>query len=155
MLAMLERPALAVVAAVLLVALVGLSGCAAKAPRYAERSDNIVNGNISVSAGAHDAYRISVAAGMFDPRIVGSFTASGGSGNDIVVYVMDATAYTNYSNGHQVNTYYASGQLTTSSLDVGPLQPGDYYVVYDNSFSTISAKNVATRMDLKYQKRGS
>ncbi len=66
---------------------------------------------------------------------------------------MSATDYTNWSNGHSVTPLYNSGQLTTASFDVS-LGVGTYYVVYDNSFSVISTKNVTTRVDLTYERRG-
>ena len=64
--------------------------------------------------------------------IRGSFTASGGSGNDIRVLIMDSTAFTNWQNGHQVNIYYDSGQQTTGSISTSlPNGPGTYYLVYN------------------------
>jgi hypothetical protein len=111
---------------------------------------NIVNATITVSAGTHDAYQVNISSSMSNPRITGSFTASGGSGNDIIVYVMDNTNYVNWANGHQANCYYNSGQVTTGSFNVNLTTAGTYYVVYDNSFSTISKKVVTTRADLYY-----
>lgn len=111
---------------------------------------NIVNATITVRAGSHRAYYVSVTSGMENARIIGTFTASGGSGNDIIVYVMDETNYINWKNGHQAYCYYNSGKVTTGSFTVY-LSPGTYYVIYDNTFSIISDKEVSTRVDLKYE----
>jgi hypothetical protein len=62
---------------------------------------------------------------------------------------MSSTNYTNWSNYHPVTPLYNSGQLTTASYTVS-LGVGTYYVVYDNSYSVISAKNVATLVNLVY-----
>lgn len=110
----------------------------------------LANGVASVPAGAWGTTQVNVTAAMLSPAVTGSFTASGGSGNDIKVYIMTATDYTNWSNGHAATGLYNSGQLTTGSYNVS-LGVGTYYVVYDNSFSVVSAKNVTTRVDLNYE----
>jgi len=122
------------------------------ARKLVDATDNVVNATISVGAMDHAAYRVAVGESQKDPHIVGSFRASGGMGNDIKVFIMTETDYVNWANGHQGSTFYSSGQLTTSSFDVGPLSPGNYRVVFDNSFSTFSRKNVSTRVDLKYRR---
>jgi len=115
-----------------------------------EYSFNIVNGLITVSAGNYQAYPFTIPSGAMNANIVGNFTASGGSGNDIIVLIMDATAFVNWKNGHQVSVYYDSGQLTTSNFDVSLPAGGSYYLVFSNTFSIISTKNVQTRADLSY-----
>ena len=124
------------------------------ARKLVDATDNIVNATITVGAMDHAAYRVAIGESQKDPHIVGSFRASGGMGNDIVVCIMTETDYVNWANGHGGSTYYNSGQLTTSSVDVGPLAPGSYRVIFDNSFSTFSRKNVTTRVELRYKTRG-
>lgn len=113
-------------------------------------SINIVNGEISVSAGQYEDYQITVPAGANSAQLSGSFTASGGSGNDIIVLVMDQTDFVNWQNGHQASTLYNSGQLTTASISASLSESGTYYLVYSNSFSTFSSKSVNTSADLTY-----
>jgi hypothetical protein len=122
------------------------------ARKLVDATDNIVNATISVEAMNHAAYRVEIGESQKDPHIVGSFRASGGMGNDIKVFIMTETDYVNWANGHGGSTYYSSGQLTTSSFDVGPLAPGNYRVIFDNSFSTFSRKNVTTRVELRYRR---
>jgi hypothetical protein len=112
---------------------------------------NIVNGTITVPANDYVAYVANVTSSMDNVHLSGNFTASGGSGNDIKVYVMNETNYINWSNGHQSTAYYASGQTTTGSFNVSISTSGKYYVVYDNTFSIISSKNVSTHVDLTYE----
>ena len=112
---------------------------------------NIVNATITVYAGQYNHYQVDVTSTMDNPRLIGSFTASGGSGNDIKVYVMDNTNYVNWSNGHSSTAYYSSGQTTTGSFNVSFTSSGTYYVVYDNSFSVVSDKQVTTNVNLKYE----
>ncbi len=112
---------------------------------------NIVNGIATVNAGKYQYYQITVPPSATNVHIQGTFAASGGSGNDIIVLMMDSTSFTNWQNGHQVSVYYNSGQLTTSSFDVPlPSGAGTYYLVYSNTFSTFTQKNVNTQANLIY-----
>jgi hypothetical protein len=112
---------------------------------------NIVNGLITVNANSYEYYQFNVPPGATNVQVQGSFTASGGLGNDIAVLIMDSTDFINWQNGHQTSAYYSSGQLTTSNFDVSlPSGSGTYYLVYSNTFSIISQKNVNTQANLGY-----
>ena len=115
-----------------------------------EHTSNIVNGTISVSARNYQAYPFTIPSGATNAYVTGNFTASGGTGNDIEVLIMDATAFINWKNGHQVSVYYDSGDLTTSNFDVSLPAGGSYYLVYSNTFALLFGKNVQTRADLIY-----
>jgi hypothetical protein len=132
----------------LLAAALSLVACH-HAPQPTPHSDLIANTTFNVSAGSWRYYTIDVTYVMLSPHLAGTFTASGGSGNDIRVFVMTDTDYVNWSNGHAVYPEYSSGQLTTGSFDVY-LSTGSYYLVYDNSFSSVSDKNVTTTVRLNY-----
>jgi hypothetical protein len=110
----------------------------------------VVNDVISVGAGSYHSYRVTVTSEMEAARVVGRFTASGGSGNDIVVLVMGSEAYTNFCNGHQVNVYYNSGQVTTGTIDVSNLEPGTYHIVFSNQFSSVTTKSVSAQVAFVY-----
>jgi hypothetical protein len=112
---------------------------------------SIVNGLITVNAGEYEYYQFYVPPGATNVHVRGSFTASGGSGNDIAVLIMDSTEFSNWQNGHQAGAYYDTSQLTTSSFDVPlPSGSGTYVLVYSNTFSFISQKNVNTQANLSY-----
>ncbi len=113
-------------------------------------STNIVNGLITVPAGSYEYYQFAPPASSTGISVSGSFTASGGSGNDIVVLVMDETNFVNWRNGHQASAYYNSGQLTTGTISASLPTSGTYYLVYSNTFSVFSSKNVQTTADLSY-----
>jgi hypothetical protein len=124
----------------------------AQLPQKQSRTTGVVLGSFSVAANQSQSYRVVVTDDMEDARLVGSFRAAGGSGNDIIVYIMDPTAYENFSNGHQVSVYYNSGQVTTESFNVRLPGSGTYYLVYSNRFSTFSSKTVAARTDLVFMR---
>lgn len=113
-------------------------------------SANVVNGDISVRAGQYEDYQLTVPANAAGAELTGNFLASGGSGNDIIVLIMDQTDYVNWQNGHQASTYYNSGQITTSTFNVSLPSGGTYFLVYSNQFSTFSSKSVNTQATLTY-----
>lgn len=111
---------------------------------------NVVNGLVTVNAGSYEDYTFTVPSGASNIQVTGSFTASGGSGNDIKVYIFDQSDFVNWENGHTANTYYQSGQTTTGTISATLPSSGTYVLVYDNTFSIISQKNVNTEVNLSY-----
>jgi hypothetical protein len=120
-------------------------------PVLVPQVQNLVNGMITVKAGAYyyQAFSINLAT-MRNVTVNGSFMASGGSGSDIIVYILDELSFTNWSTGHQVNTIYNSGQLTVANINTSISVSGKYYLVFDNTFSTFSSKDVTTKVDLNW-----
>ena len=113
---------------------------------------NLVNGLLTINGGSYQYYQFTVPSGASGIQVTGTFTASGGSGNDIKVFVLDSTSFVNWKNGHTVSTYYNSGQLTTGTISATLPSGGTYYLVYDNTFSVFSQKNVNTQATLSYTK---
>lgn len=114
------------------------------------QNSNLVNGIITVNSGDYYYTSFTVTDSMRDVSIQGLFTASGGSGNDIIVLVLDNLAYTNWINGHSVITLYNSGQITTANMNVSINTSGQYYLVFSNKFSIISSKKVNANINLKW-----
>lgn len=128
------------------------SGCASTTthtPVLVPQSQNLVNGAITVKADGYYDVSFTVTSSMENPIVSGSFTASGGSGNDIIAYIFDSIDYTNWSNNHQSSAFYNSGQVTTQNISTS-LAPGSYYLVFDNTFSTFTSKVVNTTVNLNY-----
>ncbi len=115
-----------------------------------EQRVNLVNGIIGVPSGGYQFYSFSAPNDASNARVEGTYTASGGSGNDINIAIMDETAFTNWKNGHQVNVYYNSGQLTTGRIDASVPAGETLYLVYDNTFSSFTDKDVTTKADLLF-----
>lgn len=87
---------------------------------------------------------------MRNIRVVGSFEAGGGSGNDIIALILDDMAFINWINEHQVTPLYNSGKITTADIDVSITISGKYHLVFHNLFSIFSSKNVAAKVDLNW-----
>jgi len=113
-------------------------------------SVTIANETLSVRPGGYVYYTVEVPSYAINPQLTISFTASGGSGNDIYVLVMDSTDFINWQNGHSAYTIYNSGKVTAASTTVYLPGPGTYYIVFDNTFSWISTKTVSVNIVLQY-----
>jgi len=110
----------------------------------------LFNGSVSVDPGYFDYTPFNVTAGGMNVTVTGNFSASGGTGNDIEVYIMNSTQYNSWYNGNQTSVYYDSGQVTASNISLS-LPPGQsYYLIFDNSFSSISSKTVSGEIKLTY-----
>lgn len=104
-----------------------------------QRSEYLVKEPFTVSPG-HYVY-IKFEVPEEGAHIVGKFRATGGSGNDIEVYIFDEDAFENFKNGHEAPTYYNSRRVTVGKIDLR-LKGGVYYLVFNNSFSIFSNKVV-------------
>lgn len=103
-----------------------------------------MNNIISVPAGKYRYYPVFVSGDM---NMVGTFRAYGGSGNDIKVYVLDEMSFINWKNRHSAETLYNSGRETVGKINVA-LNPGKYYLIFDNTFSFISDKGINAHIEL-------
>ena len=110
---------------------------------------NIVDGIITVKASEYYDIKFTVdAAAMRNPRIVGVFQATGGTGNDIEALIMDDASFPKWTNGHNVTGIYYSGKLSASSINITISNPGIYHLIFDNSFSLITPKEITAKVDL-------
>jgi hypothetical protein len=89
---------------------------------------------LTVAAGESSVYFISVNAG---DRLTGTFTISGGSGNDVNFSVKDPTG----------NTVLTGGRVSRNwQFDFVCASTGSYQLLFDNSFSLVSNKAVNLNM---------
>jgi hypothetical protein len=120
--------------------------------RYVPVTQKIATGQVLVRANGYLQYRITITPEMIKPTVTGSFTASGGSGNDIQAAILDEPNYPNWINGHAAKVFWSTeGKQTTGSFEV-KLSPGMYYFVLNNRFSLFTSKQVFLEVDLTYQK---
>jgi len=85
-----------------------------------------------------------------DPHLVGSYSASGGAGNDIVVMIGTPIDVQNALSGHPAQLLYQSAKLTAGMFDVPLPGPGPYAIAFTNRFSLVSAKLVTADLALAY-----
>ena len=107
------------------------------------QSAPLLNTSIDVHARSFFSEQFTVPGNSTAVSVEGHFTASGGLGNDIEVYLMSADGFVNFQNGHSPQTYYSSGKLTQGSFDVPlPDGGGTYYMVFSNRFGLLATKTV-------------
>ena len=96
------------------------------------RSDPVFTGQVEVPAGKKYVRSLPSAAHFTYARIAGSIQASGGQGNDIRVVVLK-----------DLSVVFDSGRRRSVVLSADFSQPGQYTLVFDNSFSRVSPKFVS------------
>lgn len=115
------------------------------------KTDAIASGQIDVAAGKAVHYTLTVTPDMIEPVVKGTFSASGGNGNDIVAAIADEANYVNWVNGHKADVLWQTeGQQTVGEFQV-KLSPGTYYLGISNRFSLVSDKQVSLDVSLNYQ----
>jgi hypothetical protein len=94
---------------------------------YETKAEQIASGQIAVQNGGAVFYQFTITRDMSNPVVRGSFTASGGSGNDIAAVIANEEEYSNWINGHEAKVYWTTqGKKTAGSFEVRP-PPGKYY----------------------------
>ena len=107
----------------------------------------IVNTAFTVKAGEAKYWNFRV--GSYGASVIGRFRAEGGSGSNIKCLILDADSFENWRNGHTVRTYYKSDKITVANINVR-LPEGDYVLVFDNTFSSVSNKAVTANAELRW-----
>jgi hypothetical protein len=87
--------------------------------------------------------KFDVPANSTNPSLDGHFQASGGSRNDIEVYVFDQNGFVNWQKRHKTAPCFNSGRLTEGKISAPlPPQVATYYLVFNNKFSLLSPKSI-------------
>jgi emp24/gp25L/p24 family/GOLD len=142
-----RRVTLTKLVAVIAAVIMTLAAATSVTPVHAQRNRaGIVSEPFTVEPGHFRYFQFTVGDRA---AVAGRFRAQGGSGNDVEVYILDEDSLENYRNGHRVQTYYNSGRVTVGTINV-TLGAGRYYLVFNNSFSTVSNKAVNARVELQY-----
>lgn len=113
-------------------------------------NQQIANGAVTIGAARYLWYKLDVPNGATDVSIDGHFTATGGMGNDVEVYVLNADSFVNFQNHHSAATNYSSGKVTQSTFMARLPSGGTYYLVLNNNFSLLSPKAIQIQATLHY-----
>jgi hypothetical protein len=105
-------------------------------------------------AESRTSFKLTVPADASYVTLQGHFAATGGSGNDVEVYMLPEDGFTNWENRHSATPLYSSGRVTQDTLNVAlPPDAGTYYLVFSNKFSLVTPKAVQTNITLTYYNR--
>jgi hypothetical protein len=107
----------------------------------------ICSGTFPVRAGGHVYWTLNITPVMQNARLIGSFQASGGSGNDIQAIVASQTDFQNWINGHPAQALYSTPKVTSGNIDIR-VPPGTYILGFSNRFSALSNKQVSVSVKL-------
>lgn len=110
----------------------------------------ITNGTVTVRAASYTWYTFVVPTGATTVAVIGHFSATGGSGNDIECYILDEDGFANLKNGHSATTYFKSGKVTQAKVGAALTLPGTYHLVLDNRFSLLTPKAVEINAVVSY-----
>ncbi|MFZ0738426.1 MAG: hypothetical protein WAM96_15130 [Candidatus Acidiferrales bacterium] len=115
------------------------------------RAIQMVNTAFTVKNMGYVYYAVVVPPGATNVSVTGHFSASGGTGNDVEVYILNTDQFANFQSRHETTTFYNSGRVTQNSIRA-ILPPGGatYYLVFNNNFSFLSAKAVQANVTLTY-----
>ncbi|MBO0859575.1 MAG: hypothetical protein J2P21_14035 [Chloracidobacterium sp.] len=110
---------------------------------FRPRAQPLINGTYAVNPGQFLYFPINVGP-LGLSRVRGSFMATGGTGNDIAVYIVDERGLDILRHGGETETIFNSGKKSRGPIiaEFPPLRAATYYLILDNRFSIISAKTV-------------
>jgi len=110
---------------------------------------SVSNGTIQVPSRSYTFYHFSAPNGSSTARVMGNF-ASEGNGSNLRIYLLDEGNFTNWKDGHQISSYYDSGNKTIGTIDVIVPSGQTLYLIYDNTISPVQSKSVYSKINLVY-----
>jgi hypothetical protein len=116
---------------------------------HAPQSQPVAKGVLKIAAGSHSESAFTVTAAMSNARLTGSFREVGGTA--LYVYVFDNLNFVNWSAGGDSTVLYNSGKVVVGEIDVGIRSPGMYHLVFSNTHSWVTEKNVDAAVDLWFE----
>jgi hypothetical protein len=130
-----------------------------------KHDQTILDNSFTVSSHSFRYYKFALPEGSVNVAMVGHFSASteaskNAINNDknnnvedgIEVYVLSEPAFTVWQKGFATSSVYESGRIQQGTLQSElPAGAGIYYLVFNNKFSSKSAKNVNATVVLRYK----
>jgi hypothetical protein len=116
-----------------------------------QHTTTLANPSLKVNALNFAYFKLDVPAGATSVLVHGNFTASGGLGNDVEVFLLSESDFVNWQNRHDAKTFYNSGKVTVGTLNVNlSSDAGTYYLVFSNRFGLLAQKSVRVDAALTY-----
>jgi hypothetical protein len=120
-------------------------------PYWESASFKVTEDAFVVNAGGYHWFKFNVEEHWRNVKLEGKYRASGGSGNDIVVFLTNEDGLENFTNGHGFDTWYSSGGKVTVGSINKQLGKGLYYLIFSNKMAWISNKAVTADIQLHYE----
>lgn len=103
---------------------------------------NIANSQYQVDPGTYTSIPFNM---QCSGTATGSFFASAALGDNIIVYIMDSSGFSQFQSGQSATAYYNSGKVSSGNFNIG-LPSGQYYLILSNTYSVFSTKNVSVQV---------
>ena len=127
-------------------------GRPADQPTLQRFTEPVATGTFVVEPRNYKMFKVVVNDSMTNPRLEGTFSATGAR-NDIEVTLLDDAQYANWQNRRRFEAAYESGRVTNGTLGIDlPAGPGTWWVVFSNRFSLLSNKAVVADVQLCYDR---
>ncbi|MFC1713636.1 hypothetical protein ACFL6S_08210 [Candidatus Poribacteria bacterium] len=115
----------------------------------APQSQTVVKGRLNVKAGTYSSRLFTVKSGMKNVRLQGDFWEVGG--RTLYVAVFDDLNFRNWVAGGDSKSLYSSGEVAVGEINLSIRAAGAYHLVFSNTHSWFTQKNVEATVDLWFQ----
>jgi len=116
-----------------------------------EYSSTIAKGVVNVDASDYDFRQFEVPTNASNAIVRGSFYVNGSSADKIRVMILNDETFSKWQSDHTLaENYYFSTDVTTANLEADVPSGQTLYIVFDNTFSATSSKNVIVDIELAF-----
>ena len=106
---------------------------------------------LTINQLGYSYFKLAVPANASSVELHGNFTAIGGAGNTIEVFVFSESGYGDWQKQQEAHPFYRSGKVSMDAIQAElPSGAGTYYLVLNNKFSTITPKTINVDAKLTY-----
>lgn len=112
----------------------------------------LANGTYHVQARNYQVFEFAFDQSQGVGQIGGRINVQGPSNFDVRVWIVDYENLENFINKQAFDAYLNTGRVRLKTFDVA-LEPGRYYLIFDNRFSAINDKNVYAQVAVRQFKR--
>lgn len=112
----------------------------------------LLNGTYHVQERNYQVFEFAFDRDQGAGQIGGRISVQGPSNFDIQLWIVDYGNLENFINKQAFNTYLNTGRVRLKTFDV-TLNPGRYYLIFDNRFSAINSKNIHAGVAVRQFKR--
>jgi hypothetical protein len=112
----------------------------------------LLNGTYHVQERSYQVFEFAFDREQGVGQIGGRISVQGPNNFDIQLWIVDYENLENFINRQAFNAYLNTGRVRLKTFDVA-LNPGRYYLIFDNRFSAINSKNVHAGVAIRQFKR--
>jgi hypothetical protein len=112
----------------------------------------LLNGTYHVKERNYQVFEFAFDQDQGVGQIGGRISVQGPASFDVQLWIVDYANLENFINRHAFDAYLNTGRVRLKTFDI-TLDPGRYYLIFDNRFSAINDKNVHAQVAVRQFKR--